>query len=66
MKIYCLRLRPGQDLKKELANFVVEKNIQAGFIVTTVGSFKKACLRMANGKETKIFKKKFLANRMGM
>jgi len=40
MKIFALRLKPEEDLKKSLKNFVVTNNIQAGFILTAVGSLK--------------------------
>lgn len=47
MKTYVIRLKPGQDLKEELKNIVVSENIKAGFILTCVGSLKKAKLRLA-------------------
>jgi uncharacterized protein len=52
MKTFALRLKPNQDLKAELKKFVVENNIQAGFILTAVGSLKKARLRLANQKQS--------------
>lgn len=55
MKIFALRLNPGQDLREELENFVKNKNINSGFILTCVGSLKKAGLRMAKGKITEKF-----------
>jgi predicted DNA-binding protein with PD1-like motif len=45
---YVLRLRPGQDLKRELDAFVKQNHIKAGCIVTCVGSLKQANLRYAN------------------
>lgn len=50
MKVFALRLKPGADLKLEIARFAKEKNIYAGFVITCVGSLKKASLRMANIK----------------
>ncbi len=47
MKIFTLRLKPEQDLKKELDKFTKENSIQAGFIITCVGSLKQAVLRYA-------------------
>jgi len=58
MKAYAIRFLPGQDLKKELEKFVKEKEINAGFIMTCVGSLKKATLRMAGAKVTKNFEQK--------
>ncbi len=48
MKTYAVRIRPGQDLRKEIDRFVSENNIQAGIILTCVGNLSKAVLRMAN------------------
>ncbi len=59
MKIFVLRLRLGQDLKKELVRFTKENNIQSGFIITCVGSLSRATLRMANENLVKNFEKKF-------
>ena len=58
MKTYVIRLKPGQDLKEELKNIVVSKNIKAGFILTCVGSLKKAKLRLAEEK-IEVFDGKF-------
>jgi uncharacterized protein len=59
MKIFALRLKPNQDLKAELKKFVVENNIQAGFILTAVGSLKKARLRLANQNQSTSFVENF-------
>jgi predicted DNA-binding protein with PD1-like motif len=56
---YALRLKPNQDLKKELQAFVKKENIKAGFVVTTVGSLKKAVIRFANQKENTVIENKF-------
>lgn len=47
MKTFAIRLRPGQDLKAELIAFTKEKGLQAGIILTCVGSLTKTALRMA-------------------
>lgn len=54
-----LRLFPAQDLKHELQRFVQEKNIQAGCIVTCVGSLQRAALRFAGRDNTTIFEQRF-------
>jgi len=59
MKTYAIRFLPGQDLKKELENFVKEKDIKASFIMTCVGSLEKATLRMAGAKVIKNLEQKF-------
>ncbi|MFN4152082.1 MAG: PPC domain-containing DNA-binding protein [Candidatus Sericytochromatia bacterium] len=56
---YTLRLKPNQDLKKELQAFVKKENIKAGFVVTAVGSLKKAIIRFANQKENTVIENKF-------
>src|SRR5258706_6287807 len=50
-KIHALRLKPGQDLKKELTEFVKRENIEAGWIITCVGSLTQTNLRFANQPE---------------
>ncbi|NTW61134.1 DNA-binding protein [Candidatus Saccharibacteria bacterium] len=47
MKIYSLRLNPGQDLRVELVNFAKHNGIRAGSILTCVGSLKSVILRLA-------------------
>jgi predicted DNA-binding protein with PD1-like motif len=59
MKIFALRLKPNQDLKESLKNFVISNNIEAGFILTTVGSLKQATLRFANQNDSKVLYDKF-------
>jgi hypothetical protein len=59
MKIFPIRLKLGQDLKETLAIFVKENNIQAGFILTAVGSLKQATLRFANQNTPQVFKENF-------
>ena len=47
-KIYALRLQPGQDLKQALVAFTKEKNLEAAYLITCVGSVRQASLRLAN------------------
>jgi predicted DNA-binding protein with PD1-like motif len=48
IKIHPLRLKPGQDLKKGIEEWVKKENIESGWIVTCVGSLKHASIRYAN------------------
>ena len=48
MKTYAFRLKPDQDLRAKLEQFVKEKNIKAGIVLTCVGSLKSAVFRAAN------------------
>ncbi|XP_026682108.1 uncharacterized protein LOC103512990 [Diaphorina citri] len=47
MKVLCVRLVRGDDLKVKLKALVEENNIRAGFIVSCVGSVSQATLRFA-------------------
>lgn len=45
---HAIRLKPGQDLKKELTEFLLQNKLKACGVVTCVGSLTKANLRYAN------------------
>ena len=45
---YAFRLKPGQDLRQEIENFVKDKNINAGWVATCVGSLTNYNIRFAN------------------
>lgn len=45
---HAFRLKPGQDLRKEIEAFVQKENILAGWIITGVGSLTQTNLRFAN------------------
>ena len=49
--IHAFRLKPGQDLRKELETYVRNQGIEAGWIATCVGSLTQAHLRYANQPE---------------
>jgi predicted DNA-binding protein with PD1-like motif len=59
MQVYGLRLHPGQDLKHELDAFAKANHLQAGFVITCVGSLRKIALRPANQKEPLLREAKF-------
>lgn len=46
-QVYALRLNPGQDLRVSLEEFVRSHRIQAGVMLTAVGSLQQAALRFA-------------------
>jgi hypothetical protein len=48
MQTFSFRLRPGQDLKKELDALVQQQRIGAGVLLTCVGSLTDVTLRLAN------------------
>ena len=48
MKAHTFRLKPAQDLFDSIEEFVKQKNIQAGCVLSSVGSLTHATLRLAN------------------
>lgn len=50
-RIHVIRLTPGDDLRKSLQEYASFHNIQAGVIVTCVGSLVRYNLRFANKKD---------------
>ncbi|MEM9926120.1 MAG: PPC domain-containing DNA-binding protein [Cyanobacteria bacterium P01_D01_bin.50] len=59
MKIFPIRLQPNADLRQSLKSFAVEQNIQAGFILTAIGSLKEAKIRFANRDSSIVLTEKF-------
>ena len=47
----ALRLRPGDDLRGQLEEFVKQRNIRAGFVVSCAGSLRVAAVRFADQKD---------------
>ena len=45
---YAFRLRPGQDLRKELLAFARRENLRAAAVVTCVGSLTNVAVRLPN------------------
>jgi len=48
MENYTFRLTPGQDLFDAIESFVRQKQIEAGCVLSAVGSLTQAVLRLAN------------------
>lgn len=59
MNVFALRLKPDDDLKMSLQNFAEIQGIEAGFMITTVGSLKQATLRFANQSQTDCLQERF-------
>lgn len=59
VKIHALRLKPGQDVRKEIEAFIVKEKISAGSILSSVGSLTDVTLRFANKEKTNSFKGHF-------
>ena len=51
---HAVRLRPGQDLKVELTEFILKHKLKACALVTCVGSLTRAKLRFADQEKGKI------------
>lgn len=47
-QVYAFRLKPGDDLKKSIQQFVEANNIAAGWVSTCVGSLTHYNIRFAN------------------
>ncbi len=54
MQTHCLRLTPGQDLKQELQVLVQNQTLEAGIILTALGSLTQASLRFAAASEATV------------
>jgi predicted DNA-binding protein with PD1-like motif len=48
MRIHTFRLKPGQDLSDSIGSFVIDNKIEAGCVLSSVGSLTHATLRLAN------------------
>jgi uncharacterized protein len=59
MRLLALRLKPGQDLRKQIESFAKEKRIRAGFVITAVGSLNEASIRLADQPSPTNFAGKF-------
>ena len=52
MQNYTFRLSPGQDLFDSIQAFVMEQHVEAGCILSGVGSLSQAAIRLANREYT--------------
>ena len=52
MRNYTFRLTPGQDLFNAIEMFVMEQNIEAGCVLSGVGSLTRLTLRFADQERT--------------
>lgn len=50
MQVIALRLVPGQDLKLKILEAIKQHEIQAGIVLSSVGSLKNAALRYADSQ----------------
>ncbi|RMG62136.1 MAG: DNA-binding protein [Bacteroidetes bacterium] len=59
MHTYALRLSPGADLRQALEAYAEAQKLQAGVVLTCVGSLTEAHLRLANQPEATRFEGPF-------
>ena len=59
MRNYTFRLKPGQDLFDSISLFIRENHVQAGCILSGVGSLTDVALRFANQETYASFKGHF-------
>ena len=59
LQAYALRLRPGDDLRQQLLAFVAAHRIEAGAVLTCVGSLTDVRLRLANQEATTLYQGHF-------
>lgn len=55
MRNYTFRLESGQDLFDAIEAFVGEKSVEAGCILSGVGSLTRASIRLANRDESSVY-----------
>jgi len=48
LSCYALRLKPGQEIRECLLNYVKDNNLEAPFVLSCVGSVTQATLRLAD------------------
>lgn len=59
LRTYALRLRPGQDLRRELLAFAQAHNLRAACMLTGVGSLTTTTLRLANQEGPTVYQGHF-------
>ncbi|MBE9190257.1 DNA-binding protein [Gloeocapsopsis crepidinum LEGE 06123] len=59
MEVLALRLKPDTDLRQSLKTFTVQTKIEAGFILSAIGSLKQATIRFANQDISAVLDNKF-------
>ncbi|WP_223653721.1 PPC domain-containing DNA-binding protein [Hymenobacter psoromatis] len=59
LQAYALRLRPGDDLRQQLLAFVAAHRMEAGAVLTCVGSLTSVRLRLANQEAATLYQGHF-------
>ena len=53
--VIAIRLKPGEDLKPSLLRYCIDQKIDAAYMLSCVGSLRKAAIRFANQPEGTVF-----------
>ena len=59
MNVFPLRLQPEQDLRQALQAFAIAHTIEAGFILSAIGSFQQVALRFADQSTTTVWQGRY-------
>lgn len=59
MNVFPLRLQPDQDLRQALQAFAIAHAIEAGFILSAIGSFKQVALRFADQSTSTVWQGRY-------
>ena len=59
LRTYALRLKPGQDLRRELLAFAQAHGLRAACVLTGVGSLTTVTLRLANQESPTVYQGHF-------
>src|SRR4051812_7861703 len=59
LKAVTIRLKPGEDLKVKLNEYIKSQQIKAACLITGVGSLKQVAIRFANQSVTNTITGKF-------
>lgn len=54
--IEVARLHPGEDLRRAIENVAAERGIEAGFVLSAIGSLDPAALRYAGNPEATVLR----------
>ena len=55
VKVTAVRLSPGEDLKQSLLKYCIDQTIDAAYLLSCVGSLRRAAIRFANRPEATVF-----------
>lgn len=58
MQPFAIRFKPDQDLKQCLQAFVLEHQMQAGYVLSAIGSLKQATIRFADQPTSSVLSEK--------